>query len=111
MLSSATPSDRAILSWKSTSGIRPTLDIASFRFTDLSADLRLQIHELCLVFPTPLRLKSCEDGWPDPHAEPAPFLSLLFISEAVQKEALPILYVKKRLSFRPFTNLSYRFST
>lgn len=98
-LSSATPSDRAILSRKSTSGLHPILDIASFRFTDLSADLRLQIHELCLVSPTPLRLNSYEDGWPDPHAEPAPFLSLLLASKAVHKEALPVLYVKNKLNF------------
>lgn len=97
-LSSANPSDRAILSRKSISGPR-LLDIAAFRFTDLPADLRLQTHELCLVSPTPLRLNSYEDGWHDPHAEPAPILSLLLVSKAVYKEALPVLYVKNKLNF------------
>jgi hypothetical protein len=94
-----TASDRAILSRKSISGLRPILDIAAFRFTDLPAEIRLQIHELCLVSLTPLRLNSYEDGWHDPHAEPAPIHSLLLVRKAVHKEALPVLYVKNKLNF------------
>jgi len=55
------------------------LTLQPFRFTDLPAEIRLQIHELCLVSPTPLRLSLYEDGWHDPHAEPAPILSLLLV--------------------------------
>jgi len=64
---------------------------------------------LCQASPTPLRLDSYEDGWPDLHAEPAPFLSPLLVSEEVQKEALPVLYVKKKAQLS--LDLSYRFST
>ena len=76
------------------------LDIASFRLTDLSPEARLQIYELSLISPTPLRLNSCEDGWHDPHAESAPILSLLFVNKAVHKEAAsPLRKEQVQLSF------------